>query len=283
MKEIGIPDANYITFAGFRYDYVNGEFKQALPNSDIPHYNLITMNGLQNIPYADDPQKYVKLAENVKDQIKGIMEYNFNKDANGRISKDTTASIDGLYLIECLGDNYTFQGLFKYKKGERIWKYFEGEYERTSGWVVVEPLNILNVVLETDTKWKQGEIASTYGLYIVAYAFQDCLEAYYGYHSSYGGTDTKLSIQYNKKNYALIYAAQGEKFLDMLVKSSGLKLKSKDDEVKWENARVLAYYIVCDDSDVMRKYFAAQETENEKKGFLSRIINFIGNFRKKPS
>ena len=198
------------------------------------------------------------------------MEYNFNKDANGQISKDTTASIDGLYLIECLGDNHTFSGLFKYKKGERIWTYFEG-YERTSGWFGVKPLNILNIVLETDTEWKQGEIAPTYGLYIVAYAFQDCLEAYYGYHST-------ESIQYDKKNYALILAAQGDNFLDILVKSRGPRLKSEDDEVKWENARVLAYYIVRDDSDVMRKYFAVQETENEKKRISFKNHQFYREF-----
>ena len=57
------------------------------------------------------------------------------------------------------------------------------------------------------------------------------------------------------------------------MKSRGLK--SKDDEMKWENARVLSYYIVRDDSDVIRKYFAVQETENERKGLFSRIIRFI--------
>ena len=91
------------------------------------------MNGLQSIPYTNSPKVYEGLAENVKDQIRAALENSFNKDANGQISKDATASIDGLYLIECLGDNHTFQELYKYKKGERIWKYFEGEYERING------------------------------------------------------------------------------------------------------------------------------------------------------
>ena len=116
------------------------------------------------------------------------MEYNFNKDAYGLISKDTTTSIDGLYLIECAGDNHTFYELYKYRKGERFWKYFEDEYKRTNGWFVVKPINVTNIVLEADTEWKQGEVAPLYGLYIVAYAFQNDVESYYGYHSSYGAT-----------------------------------------------------------------------------------------------
>lgn len=282
MKEIGIPDANYITFGCFRDDYVNGEFKQALPNSDVPHYNLITMNGLSGISTTHNPKVFAELAENAKDQIRAILENSFNKDANGLISKDAIASIDGLYLIECFGDNHTFCELYKYRKGERLWKYFEGEYERTNDCFVVKPIKIANIVLEADTEWKQGETAPLYGLYIITYAFQNDVAAYYGYHSTYGGTETQLSIQYDKKNYALIYAAQGENFLDILmklVKSRGLK--SKEDGIKWENARVLAYYIVRDDSDAIREYFAVQETENEKKGLFSRIISFIGRIRKK--
>ena len=36
MREIGIPDADYITF---------GDFGGDDERKDIPHYNLITMNG----------------------------------------------------------------------------------------------------------------------------------------------------------------------------------------------------------------------------------------------
>ncbi|GEM_PF-1161629 len=276
MKEAGIPNADYITFNGF-------DGKEEAKEHDIPHYNLIEMNGLQNIPCTHNPKVFEELAENVKDQIRAALENSFNKDANGQISKDATASIDGLYLIECLGDNHTFQELYKYKKGERIWKYFEGEYERINGCgSVVSPLNILNIVLETDAEWKQEEIAHAYGgLYIVAYAFQNDVESYYGYQATNEAIGTQLSIQYDKKNYALIYAAQGENFRDWLinlVKSRGLKIK--EDEVKWENVRVLSYYLVRDDSEVLKKYFAVQETDNEKKGLFSRIICFIRGIRK---
>ena len=54
----------------------------------------------------------------------------------------------------------------------------------------------------------------------------------------------------------------------------------KEDEVKWENVRVLSYYLVRDDSEVLKKYFAVQETDNEKKGLFSRIICFIREIRK---
>ena len=282
MKEDGIPNADYITFNGF-------DGKEEAKEHDIPHYNLIEMNGLQSIPYTNSPKVYEGLAENVKDQIRAALENSFNKDANGQISKDATASIDGLYLIECLGDNHTFQELYKYKKGERIWKYFEGEYERINGCgSVVSPLNILNIVLETDAEWKQEEIAHAYGgLYIVAYAFQNDVESYYGYQATNEAIGTQLSIQYDKKNYALIYAAQGENFRDWLinlvkslinlVKSRGLKIK--EDEVKWENVRVLSYYLVRDDTGLISIEKDIQELESEmensRKGLFSRIARFI--------
>lgn len=250
MKEIGIPDANYITFGGFREDYVNGGFKQALPDNDVPHYNFVKMNGYFNMPNTNEPDQWAKLAENAKSQIRGIIETSFNKDKSGLISKEATASIDGLYLIECSSDNHTFHELYKYRKGERIWQYFENEYEHTNGETMVRPINIVNIVLETDTEWKQGEIAPAYGgLYIVSYAFQNDVEAYYGHHSSYDATETRLNIQHDKKNYAIIYTTQGKNFLDILTKSHAIK--SKDNYINWEKAKVLSYYIVRDDTDLM--------------------------------
>lgn len=274
MKEAGIPNADYITFNGF-------DGKEEAKEHDIPHYNLIEMNGLQNIPCTHNPKVFEELAENVKDQIRAALENSFNKNANGQISKDATASIDGLYLIECLGDNHTFQELYKYKKGERIWKYFEGEYERINGCgSVVSPLNILNIVLETDAEWKQEEIAHAYGgLYIVAYAFQNDAESYYGYHSSYGTTETELNMKYDKKNYALVHASQGDKFLDILEKSH--VINSIGNDINWEDAKVLSYYIVRDYTDMISIEKDIQELEQEikkeRKGLFSRIIRFILN------
>ncbi len=66
MKEDGIPNADYITFNGF-------DGKEEAKEHDIPHYNLIEMNGLQNIPCTHNPKVFEELAENVKDQIKEII------------------------------------------------------------------------------------------------------------------------------------------------------------------------------------------------------------------
>ena len=268
MKEIGIPDANYITFGCLRDE----------PNSDVPHYNLIAMNGSSGISNTDNPKVFAELAENVKDQIREILEYSFNKDANGLISKDVTTSIDGLYLIECAGDNHPFYELYKYRKGERLWKYFEGKHEHTNGLSVAQPINTISIS-ETDTEWRRGETAPLYGLYIVAYAFQNDAESYYGYHSSYGTTETELNMKYDKKNYALVHASQGDKFLDILEKSH--VINSIGNDINWEDAKVLSYYIVRDDTDMISIEKDIQELEQEikkeRKGLFSRIIRFILN------
>ena len=69
MKEVGIPDADYITFG----DFENDERK------DIPHYNLITMNGHCGISPTHRPSVFKHLAENVEDDIREILEYHINK------------------------------------------------------------------------------------------------------------------------------------------------------------------------------------------------------------
>lgn len=250
MKEIGIPDANYITFGCLRDE----------PNSDVPHYNLITMNGLSGISNTNNPKVFAELAENVKDQIREILEYSFNKDANGLISKDVTTSIDGLYLIECAGDNHPFYELYKYRKGERLWKYFEGKHEHTNGLSVAQPINTISIS-ETDTEWRRGETAPLYGLYIVAYAFQNDAESYYGYHSSYGTTETELNMKYDKKNYALVHASQGDKFLDILEKSH--VINSIGNDINWEDAKVLSFYMLRDDTGLISIEKDIQELESE--------------------
>ncbi len=68
MKEVGIPNADYITF---------GEYK--CEESDIPHYNLITMNGLDSIPAGSDSDVWRELAENAKDTIGEIIEYHLKQ------------------------------------------------------------------------------------------------------------------------------------------------------------------------------------------------------------
>ena len=64
MKEVGIPNAEYITLGCYK-DY----------ETDIPHYNLIRMSGVDSIPAGSGPKEWREVAENAKDEIKEIIEY----------------------------------------------------------------------------------------------------------------------------------------------------------------------------------------------------------------
>ena len=74
MKDNGIPEADYITF---------GDFGGDDDRKDIPHYNLITMNGHCGISPTDRPSVFKHLAENVEDDIQEILEYHLNESNNG--------------------------------------------------------------------------------------------------------------------------------------------------------------------------------------------------------
>lgn len=69
MKDIGIPEADYITF---------GKFEDDDERRDIPHYNLITMNGHCGISPTHRTSVFKHLAENVEDDIREILEYHIN-------------------------------------------------------------------------------------------------------------------------------------------------------------------------------------------------------------
>ena len=73
MKDTGIPEADYITFGNFEND----------ERRDIPHYNLITMNGHCGISPTNRPSVFKHLAENVEDDIREILEYHLNESNNG--------------------------------------------------------------------------------------------------------------------------------------------------------------------------------------------------------
>lgn len=47
MKDIGVPNVEFLTFGGFRYDYRHPE---------IPHYNLIQANELDSLPNVSGPE-----------------------------------------------------------------------------------------------------------------------------------------------------------------------------------------------------------------------------------
>ena len=69
MKDTGIPEADYITFGGF---------EDCDERRDIPHYNLITMNGFDRLSPNHNPNRSKRLAENVEDDIREILEYHIN-------------------------------------------------------------------------------------------------------------------------------------------------------------------------------------------------------------
>ena len=73
MKDTGIPEADYITF---------GKFEDDDERKDIPHYNLITMNGHCGISPTHRPNVFKHLAENVKDEIREIWECHINESYN---------------------------------------------------------------------------------------------------------------------------------------------------------------------------------------------------------
>lgn len=69
MKDIGIPNAEFLTFGGYRYDYSHPE---------IPHYNLIEANELDSLPNGSGPKVFERLVNNVADDIKEVLLYHLN-------------------------------------------------------------------------------------------------------------------------------------------------------------------------------------------------------------
>ena len=63
IREVGIPNAEYITM---------GDFEDNV--SDIPHYNLIELSGLESLPNGAAPQHWKECAELANDSISEIRE-----------------------------------------------------------------------------------------------------------------------------------------------------------------------------------------------------------------
>lgn len=60
MKDIGIPNAEFLTFGGYRYDYSHPE-------------NLIEVNEIDSLPNGSGPKVFERLANNVADDIKEVL------------------------------------------------------------------------------------------------------------------------------------------------------------------------------------------------------------------
>ena len=69
MKDIGVPNAEFLTFGGYRYDYSHPE---------IPHYNLIEVNEIDSLPNGSGAKVFERLANNVADDIKEVLLYHLN-------------------------------------------------------------------------------------------------------------------------------------------------------------------------------------------------------------
>lgn len=63
-KEVGVPNAEYITM---------GDYQDAI--SDIPHYNLIEMSGIESLPNGSTAEHWRECAEQAKDSISEIIEF----------------------------------------------------------------------------------------------------------------------------------------------------------------------------------------------------------------
>ena len=72
MKEIGIPEANYAAISCYGGEKIAKEH-------DIPHYNLLRMNGIQAMSNTGKPEVFARLAEDVEEQIKLILETNLKR------------------------------------------------------------------------------------------------------------------------------------------------------------------------------------------------------------
>ncbi len=88
MKDIGVPNAEFLTFGGYRYDDSHPE---------IPHYNLITANGIDNLPNGSGPKVFEELANNVSDDIRETLLYHLGmrncKELVGYRAKEYYTSI----------------------------------------------------------------------------------------------------------------------------------------------------------------------------------------------
>ena len=97
MKDTGIPEADYITF---------GDFKGDDERRDIPHYNLITMNGYCGLSPSRDPNRSKRLAENVEDEIREILAYHFNESelTENKNTNMINDRIKGVLFGQAIGD-----------------------------------------------------------------------------------------------------------------------------------------------------------------------------------
>lgn len=56
-----------------------------------------------------------------------------------KFENDDIALKSGIYVFACAGDNHILFEIHRLEKGERLWKFFEGDFEHYNGWAMVIP------------------------------------------------------------------------------------------------------------------------------------------------
>lgn len=74
MKDVGIPNAQYILFGRDSLNYDYDRF------AEIPYYDLYFLNDIDGLPAGSGPSCFKELAENIKDTISQIIDYHLNLD-----------------------------------------------------------------------------------------------------------------------------------------------------------------------------------------------------------
>ena len=121
---------------------------------------ILEYQGVYEIVYRKDDDERIWHISNIevhKDYEGNVITaycHELERDINFSISKIVSAKrywIDilddndvapqsGIYLFVCRGDNHLITELYRLDKGERLYKYFEGEYDHSDGWFEVIPL-----------------------------------------------------------------------------------------------------------------------------------------------
>lgn len=111
-----------------------------------------------------------------------------------KFEDDDIALKSGIYVFSCAGDNHILFEIHRLEKGERLWKYFEGDFEHCNGWAVVIPeaYHYLSEYEPNSSEWEpylQSKIDSKQ-LSIIAYSNsnnlgyllieKDCVIGHYG-------------------------------------------------------------------------------------------------------
>ena len=80
------------------------------------------------------------------DESHGVLTFKVDRISGIRCSwieiHDTSevAPEDGVYVFACRGDNHHEYEMYKMNKGDKLWKFFEGEYTHMNGWFEVVPI-----------------------------------------------------------------------------------------------------------------------------------------------